>query len=536
MTSGLLSFTLDGLFHRADGMDLIFTLAAGLVLAVILQLLLANLGLALGASVVSLAPAAQPQNGPEDQPGAIEPEGINLPITHLVGLGIGLGQSTVLFVAGLLTTEFSQIVEPRRGIIFSLILWATYWLLFIWLSSTTLAGIADSLLGTALAGGRRLARALGGQAKPTSPEQAELRRLTQEISRLADSQAQQAETQLATLQQLGQPPVAAKPQPPEPETLWDRLGLPSGGQLARKALSQVNVADLAAGPLLGTAAALSSRDGAGDNGAGDDGGVWQRAADFLYQERSLVPEGFVEHIRRAAAASGELRHQLAALTPSDWASWLGDPGEIGQGHIDAIAAQLNQAKEVALATLGTPQRPELDTLEEKLIAYCRYTNGELLTPEGLTEKIHTQLQELGLEEDYGVADQIDLTAVEEILERRQGLEPSQHRRLVAALQTAWPQKPTSLAQSLTRRAASTMVTKAGDRLQETGQQMAEAVQESAIAARDAVETGATAVKTDLQQRADAARRQVAIAAWWLFISLVLSGTSAGFSGWLAVMY
>ncbi|MEL7507851.1 MAG: hypothetical protein AAFN42_11025 [Cyanobacteria bacterium J06554_1] len=56
------------------------------------------------------------------------------------------------------------------------------------------------------------------------------------------------------------------------------------------------------------------------------------------------------------------------------------------------------------------------------------------------------------------------------------------------------------------------------------------------AAQQTLETQVDAVKADLQTQADAARGQVAIASWWLFSSLLLSGISAATSGWLAANY
>ncbi|MEL6939771.1 MAG: hypothetical protein AAFO84_11325, partial [Cyanobacteria bacterium J06598_1] len=47
---------------------------------------------------------------------------------------------------------------------------------------------------------------------------------------------------------------------------------------------------------------------------------------------------------------------------------------------------------------------------------------------------------------------------------------------------------------------------------------------------------AAAVKAELQTQADAARRQVAIAAWWLFIALISSGSAAAGAGYLAAIY
>ncbi|MEL6552817.1 MAG: hypothetical protein AAFQ63_05050, partial [Cyanobacteria bacterium J06621_11] len=55
-------------------------------------------------------------------------------------------------------------------------------------------------------------------------------------------------------------------------------------------------------------------------------------------------------------------------------------------------------------------------------------------------------------------------------------------------------------------------------------------------AQEKAQEKAIALKEDLQQQAEATRRQVAIAAWWLFIALVSSGSAAAGAGWLAAVY
>ncbi|MGB3571973.1 MAG: hypothetical protein WBA01_08005, partial [Phormidesmis sp.] len=72
----------------------------------------------------------------------------------------------------------------------------------------------------------------------------------------------------------------------------------------------------------------------------------------------------------------------------------------------------------------------------------------------------------------------------------------------------------------------------GSKLAEARQQIVDQV----VAAQEKVTERAIALKEDLQSQADAARRQVAIAAWWLFIALVSSGSAAAAAGYLAAVY
>ena len=140
-------------------MLLVLLLVAGLVLAVVFQLMLTNLSIALGLTVLDLSPArlgearssgAKPSETVATA--APEHESLSLPITYFAGFGVAAKLTGVLFAAALLATEFSEIADPRRGGIFGLMLWRVYWLLFAWLSTTKVAGIADSILVAVLGG------------------------------------------------------------------------------------------------------------------------------------------------------------------------------------------------------------------------------------------------------------------------------------------------------------------------------------------------------------------------------------------------
>lgn len=217
-------------------MQMVFPLFAGLIIAFALQLLLTNLGIALGLTVIQWAPESDTVGQRDDreprdrEPDNSEPDNselddgeprdsrrshavaaeesresdqssgaeLTLPITHLAGVGVAFSLSTVLFAASFLATELSAIAQPLQGLVFGITLWAAYLLLFIWLSSTTLSGVVDSVLGTAVGGGRRLLSALrrtiappkdtDSQTPATDP--AALRSIAAELSQVADFQAQ----------------------------------------------------------------------------------------------------------------------------------------------------------------------------------------------------------------------------------------------------------------------------------------------------------------------------------------------------------
>ncbi|MEO0456950.1 MAG: hypothetical protein AAF152_10285, partial [Cyanobacteria bacterium P01_A01_bin.114] len=191
-------------------MQLIFSLVTGLIIAFALQLLSANLGIAVGLTLVNWSPRRRKSQASSSKSAD---SSFSLPITHLVGFGVAFSLSAVIFAAALLTTEFSEIMPPRRGAIFGIILWATYWLLFAWLSSTTISSVADSIWGTAVSGGRRLVSALRqtirADEEPLPENQSTFQHLAAEVSQLAEQQQQlpqllynQTETLLTGISEL----------------------------------------------------------------------------------------------------------------------------------------------------------------------------------------------------------------------------------------------------------------------------------------------------------------------------------------------
>lgn len=633
-------------------MELLISLMAGLIIAFALQLLLANLGIALGLTVLDFSPQEKSSS---------ESAEISLPITHLLGFGVALSLSTVLFAAGLLTTEFSQIIAPRRGIIFGIILWASYWLVFAWLCSTTLSNIAASLLGTALGSGRRLVAAICNGAGG-SQQQTTLQQLTEEVSKLSQDQqrllAEQRKAFVADMETLmsrdaasiatSVPPVepvseALEISSSSPPSVLSRLNLPSGRQLLEQAMDHVPDVNV---DTLWQQLRHSSEQQTGQSVIHLD------VADYLQQippwmlQPKILQETFAERIYDPEASADQIKAQLATIEREHFVDWLQERGDLAMEQVETVADQLSQLKQAVAAAIPSDQPNEaIEQMQDKLIAYCRYTNLDLLTPENLQEKVQSQLTEQGLTKGL---DQLDVEAIEAVLSRRQGLEPDRQQGLVAALHSALPtaqkigprrwaersgRSAQHLAQQLTKQVGyylryqhksafnpAQMVqdlgclvkTSAGPMLHSLpeaaslsdylpdalfdkhlwqqelekrrdmttteieqvvastssmGQDMLHHISDWADAplsqlketlvehngsalldaagdkvsaglstAQQTIEQQVDAAKTEIQTQADNARGQAAIAAWWLFSSLFLSGLSAATSGWLAAIY
>ena len=74
--------------------------------------------------------------------------------------------------------------------------------------------------------------------------------------------------------------------------------------------------------------------------------------------------------------------------------------------------------------------------------------------------------------------------------------------------------------------------KVSEKLEETAAKVRSKLVDRIESAQQVVQSQAMAV----QEQADAVRRQVAIAVWWLFLSLLFSGTGSEIAGWVATRY
>ncbi len=742
-------------------MELIFSIAGGLVVALVMQLLLANFGLALGLTVLDWSPdnslggsdsSDLKQRPIDDQAQSTTASSdFSLPVTHLLGFGVAASLSVVIFAASLLAAEFSQILDPRRGIIFGLIFWATYWLLFIWLSSSTAVSIADSVLGSAIAGGRQLIstlqQALPGknpsmESNSAAAQQSLIKSLAAEISQVADVQqalpellAQQKEALLAEIgdrtqlsseqiadllnlieptEQASSKPTALDSSPDNPPTLTSssptstvqsnllsQLDLPDWKQMLGKVLDgQIDLSDLSARGLWQQIPALSDSNKikSAHKTIQQVAEAYLRHAPSWALQPEALQEAFTEQIYASTVISEvipeQIVTQLSTLNRDHFVDWLQERKDLSVERVEAIASQLSDVPSKLAAVLSFDQEKEGSeqqttkeqqtdpkrersaenkVIQEKLIAYCRYTNLDILTPEGLTEKIQSQLQEHSISTASNLS--IDIDAISDVLSRRNKITPAKSESLIKTLKSTLSAKSSQTshqphlikeASALTVRAVRSLPEQlssqlarylryqeksafhpdqiakdiaqivvqvlsgalsslphpfalldllqdseldlkfwdkslwenelakrrdlttdemqqilewgesawklaaqkigawtegiqheASDLVQLTeghlgghfeghlgsefleGDFLAKARQqivEQISSAQAKLEAQADAVKADVQRRADAVRGQVAIATWWLFSALLLSGIAAGSAGWLAAAY
>ena len=146
-----------------SGPQFFVALISGLVLAFAFQLLLTNLSVATGISYL----------GHQSDSDADEHESSSMGNTiRKIGFAVGLWTlvtvSLSLFLACLLAVKLSLVASWSLGVITAVVIWAAYFSLLVWVSSTTVGSLIGSVVNSATSGFQAIvgtaAAALGGKA------------------------------------------------------------------------------------------------------------------------------------------------------------------------------------------------------------------------------------------------------------------------------------------------------------------------------------------------------------------------------------
>ena len=130
-----------------SGPRLYFALIAGVVLAFAIQLLLTNLSVAFGISYLG---NKSDSDSDDNQSGSVG--GTIRKIGTAVGIWTLVTVSIALFIACLLAVQLSLIDSAGLGAIVGLVIWGAYFLLLVWVSSTTVGSLVGSVVNTATSG------------------------------------------------------------------------------------------------------------------------------------------------------------------------------------------------------------------------------------------------------------------------------------------------------------------------------------------------------------------------------------------------
>jgi hypothetical protein len=146
------------------GPQFFIALVSGVLLAFAIQLLLTNLSVATGISVLGNMSGSKSDD--RDHGGSV---GSTI---RKIGLGVGIwtliSVSLALFFACYLAIQLSLLTTPRLGAIIGLVIWAAYFSLLVWVSSTTVGSLIGSVVEAATSGFQAIlgtaTAAIGGQA------------------------------------------------------------------------------------------------------------------------------------------------------------------------------------------------------------------------------------------------------------------------------------------------------------------------------------------------------------------------------------
>lgn len=131
-----------------SGPQFFMALLAGVVLAFAFQLLLTNFGVALGISMVggSSSSSHDDRDNNSNMGSTIRKVGTAL------GLATLLSVTIAIFLACFLAVKLSLLISPGLGAIVGLVIWAAFFSVAMWVSSSTVGSFIGSVLSTATAG------------------------------------------------------------------------------------------------------------------------------------------------------------------------------------------------------------------------------------------------------------------------------------------------------------------------------------------------------------------------------------------------
>ncbi len=146
-----------------SGPKFFVALVAGVVLAFAVQLLLANVGVAF---LLGRSSDSDSDNSHDDEASSLG--GTMRKIGTALGLATLISVSVALAIACFLAVKLSLIESSGLGAIVGLVIWATYFLLLVWVGSSSVGSLIGSLFHTATSGVQALmgtaAAAIGAKA------------------------------------------------------------------------------------------------------------------------------------------------------------------------------------------------------------------------------------------------------------------------------------------------------------------------------------------------------------------------------------
>ncbi|MEP0912245.1 MFS transporter [Leptolyngbya sp. GB1-A1] len=153
-----------------SGPQFFVALISGILLAFAIQLVLTNLSVAAGISILGRSTDPDHQSSRSSHHDDDHDSGVGSTIRK-IGFGVGLwtliSVSLALFIACYLAVQLSLLTSSGLGAIVGLVIWAAYFSLLVWFSSTTVGSMVGSVVQAATSGFQSVfntaTAAIGGQ-------------------------------------------------------------------------------------------------------------------------------------------------------------------------------------------------------------------------------------------------------------------------------------------------------------------------------------------------------------------------------------
>jgi hypothetical protein len=129
-----------------SGPQFFMALVAGVVLAFAFQLLLTNFGVAAGISLAGGGSSSHDDSHSSSMGSTVRKVGFAL------GLGTLISVTLAIFLACFLAVKLSLLISPGLGAITGLVIWATFFSIAMWVSSSTVGSFIGSVISTATSG------------------------------------------------------------------------------------------------------------------------------------------------------------------------------------------------------------------------------------------------------------------------------------------------------------------------------------------------------------------------------------------------
>lgn len=456
---------------EAVGSQLVAALIVGLLLAFGLQLLLTNLGVAIGITAFrfrSSQSPTQPLQG-DSQPLQQSSQSSNHASIHsnssrsslgvMAGLGILATVNAVLFAACFLAVRFSQVHDVISGAVLGTVIWAAYCLVLLWLSTTAATSLFSAALGFTISGISGLITLIRGvltQKKDAAKlDEATIAAIRQQVQLSLDT---------INLQQLENDSAKAPPQ-----LDWEKVRADLKQLLQRPDIQSLsaewrNVDRSTLSKLLQHR--LNLPDTELNQLVDEIEQAWHHFNPLLLNVQSYLlnqtfeqlqseglPDQFRALLESLEADHPSVRSQLEQIQSQDFAAILQQRNDLTDDQIQSLAQQLNAMVQIILKA---PHPDSVQTevaiaeLQGQLKSYLLHTASKRLTAKRIERKLHKLLQSLQtLEQPISNLPELDLDTFQAVLQRRKNLTDKQQRQILRQIEQTWHDASHSVAAGVT---------------------------------------------------------------------------------------